>query len=96
VVIDPLLCILHCNLYRILHSYVTVMQIIQVWSFVMSTDKRQTVHTKYRNLHIQNVHCILSTIQALKTRDFYIIICIFSVILHVKVRARENNCCLLK
>jgi hypothetical protein len=39
---------------------------------------------------------ILSTIQALKTRDFYIIICILSVILHIQVRARENNCCLLK
>jgi len=61
--------------------------------FVMSIDKRQTVHTKYRNLHI---HYILSTIQALKTRDLYIIICIFSVILHIKVRARKNNCCLLK
>ena len=59
----------------------------------MSTDKRQTVHAKCRNLHI---HYILSTIQALKTRDFYIMICILSVILHIQVRARENNCCLLK
>ena len=45
-----------------------------VWSFVLSTDERQTVHTKCRNLHI---HYILSTIQALKYYNMYLL-CYFT------------------